>query len=173
VNLLSDRGKRYVLPDMDVVRRKIELIQQHKERGTADAKRRLLSFLADESWHVREAAVAALGDVGGVPVQDLQELASSGLWYSRAAAIQVFGLVGGVEVVPLLVRLSSEENRSVKEAAEEALRSISVRVGPDKVAALLDQEAGQPEEVQQEEETPTEEQDREEDPAVDETGDRS
>ena len=138
MNYSSEKGRRYILPDMDGIRRKTELITQHRERGNADARKRLLSFLADESWHVREAAVNALGAVGGVSAHDLRELAEGGVWYVRAAVAQVLGLTGGVEAVPMLAQLSHETNRSVQEAAEDAIRRISAREGAEKVLALIE-----------------------------------
>jgi len=116
-----------MLPDLDSLKRKMELIAEDKRRGDPEARKRLISFLSDESWHVREVAVRALRGLEGISSKELEHFLEGGLWYSRAAAAQVLGGIGSKEDVSVLSRLASEKNVMVRESAERAIQEISER----------------------------------------------
>jgi len=81
----------------------------------------LLSVLEQESWFLRDQAARALATLGERVVGPLIEYLGSGLWYTRASAASVLGRMGLPVAAEPLTGLLSDANRTVRDAAWDAL----------------------------------------------------
>jgi hypothetical protein len=85
----------------------------------------LLSVLEQESWFLREQACRALVPLGERVVEPLIEYLGSGLWYTRASAASVLGRMGLPAAADPLTGLLSDANRTVRDAAWDALARLA------------------------------------------------
>lgn len=127
---MTDPGDRSTEQFLEQLKRrnldgKRALIQDLRKRQTEKAMEILLDVLQDDSWYLRELAVAALREAGNKAVPGLLAILHGGLWYSRAAAIRALGAVGDGAVVPRLIEVLDESNRTVRDAALAALAEMS------------------------------------------------
>ena len=116
---------------------KREYVRGLEQRRDAEAISLLLECLCDESWYLRQLAEEAFLHLGdeGAPV--LLPLLEQGLWFTRASAAGVLGKLGYPPAVPGLLRLSEDKNRSVAEAAREALLAVGRSSGAVRIAHVL------------------------------------
>jgi len=116
---------------------KREYVRGLEQRRDAEAISLLVECLCDESWYLRQLAEEAFLHLGdeGAPV--LLPLLEQGLWFTRASAAGVLGKLGYPPAVPGLLRLSEDKNRSVAEAAREALLAVGRSSGAVRIAHVL------------------------------------
>lgn len=88
---------------------------------------RLLSVFGDDDWRVRVQAADQLVALGDAAVRPLTRvLRHEPLWGLRRAAVETLARIGGDAVIaPLRLALRDREER-VRQAAEHALRTLSV-----------------------------------------------
>ena len=104
---------------------KQEWIRQLAEQPTADSVDVLLDVLKQESWYLRDQAARALATLGERVVDPLIELLQSGLWYTRTAAASALGRMRLPVAAGPLVELLRDPNRTVRDAARDALVQIA------------------------------------------------
>lgn len=91
----------------------------------------LLSALEQESWYLRDQAARALASLGERVVEPLIEYLGSGLWYTRASAAGTLGRMGLPMAAEPLTLLLSDANRTVRDAAWDAI----VRLAENEIGA--------------------------------------
>ncbi|HTW90105.1 MAG TPA: HEAT repeat domain-containing protein [bacterium] len=84
----------------------------------------LVNCLTDVSADVRRAARTRVAEVGSEAVGYIVPLMQHERWFVRASAAHLLGQLGGDKVVPLLVPALGDRYKTVRDSAEEALRSI-------------------------------------------------
>lgn len=104
---------------------KIDWIRQLAKDPTPDAVEVLLDALEQESWFLRDQAAHALASLGEVVLGPLVERLDSGLWYTRAAAAAALGRMGAPESASALTATLRDPNRTVRDAAWDALAALS------------------------------------------------
>ncbi|HYJ34359.1 MAG TPA: HEAT repeat domain-containing protein [Candidatus Binatia bacterium] len=104
---------------------KIDWIRQLAKDPTPDAVEVLLDALEQESWFLRDQAAHALASLGEIVLGPLVERLDSGLWYTRAAAAAALGRMGAPESAPALAATLRDPNRTVRDAAWDALSALS------------------------------------------------
>ena len=116
---------------------KRDYVRSLEQRRDEEAMSLLVECLCDESWYLRQLAEEAFLHLGdeGAPV--LLPLLEQGLWFTRASAAGVLGKLGYPPAVPGLLRLSEDKNRSVAEAAREALLAVGRSSGAVRIAHVL------------------------------------
>jgi len=85
----------------------------------------LLDVLKQESWFLRDQAARALSTLGEGVIEPLIEYLSSGLWYTRSAAASALGRMGLPMAAAPLASLLRDANRTVRDAAWDALVLLS------------------------------------------------
>ncbi|HEY7728359.1 MAG TPA: HEAT repeat domain-containing protein [Candidatus Eisenbacteria bacterium] len=100
---------------------KLAWIRELAQNPTDESIETLLSVLEQESWFLREQAALALSLMGERVVGPLIEYLGSGLWYTRACAAGALGRIGVPAAAGALVRLLRDANRTVRDAAFDAL----------------------------------------------------
>lgn len=95
----------------------------------------LVELLRDESWFVRDLAAAAVTERGRRLSGEVLGVLGSGLWYSRAIAATVLGRMGAIDAAPPVAALLLDANRTVREAAYDALIALAAAGGERSVAA--------------------------------------
>jgi HEAT repeat protein len=103
---------------------KQEWIRQLAEQPTAGSVDVLLDVLKQESWYLRDQAARALATMGEPVVDRLIEMLEVGLWYTRSSAACALGRMGLPVAAPPLVDLLRDPNRTVRDAARDALVQI-------------------------------------------------
>lgn len=93
--------------------------------GTPESIDLLLSALEQESWFLRDSATRALASMGEDVVEPLIEYLASGLWYTRAAAATALGAIGLPIAAEPLTELLRDANRTVRDAARDALLQLA------------------------------------------------
>lgn len=93
--------------------------------GTPESIDLLLSALEQESWFLRDSATRALATMGEDVVEPLIEYLASGLWYTRAAAATALGAIGLPIAAEPLTELLRDANRTVRDAARDALLQLA------------------------------------------------
>jgi HEAT repeat protein len=104
---------------------KIDWIRQLAKDPTPDAVEVLLDALEQESWFLRDQAAHALASLGETVLEPLVERLDSGLWYTRAAAAAALGRMGAAEAAPALTGTLRDPNRTVRDAAWDALAALA------------------------------------------------
>jgi HEAT repeat protein len=89
--------------------------------GSPESIDLLLGALEQESWFLRDSATRELATMGEEVVEPLIELLQSGLWYTRAAAATALGSIGLPLAAEPLSTLLRDANRTVRDAARDAL----------------------------------------------------
>jgi len=93
--------------------------------GSPGAIDRLIAALEQESWYVRDQATRALGALGDAAVDRLLGMLESGLWYTRAAAAGALGRTGLPVTAAPLTDMLRDSNRTVRDAARDALVALA------------------------------------------------
>jgi len=116
---------------------KREYVHGLEQRRDPEAISLLVECLCDESWYLRQLAEQAFLQLGeeGAPV--LLPLLKYGLWFTRASAAGILGRLGHTPAVPGLLALTEDKNRSVAEAARDALLAIGRSSGAVRIAHVL------------------------------------
>jgi HEAT repeat protein len=104
---------------------KLDWIRQLAKDPTPDAIEVLLDALEQESWFLRDQAANALASLGETVLDPLVERLDSGLWYTRAAAAAALGRMGAPGAAPALTATLADPNRTVRDAAWDALAAIA------------------------------------------------
>jgi HEAT repeat protein len=100
---------------------KLEWIRELARNPTPDSIEVLLDVLKQESWFLRDQAARALATLGESVVEPLIEYLNSGLWYTRTAAASALGRMALPVSAAPLVALLKDPNRTVRDAARDAL----------------------------------------------------
>jgi HEAT repeat protein len=103
---------------------KQEWIRQLAEQPTNGSVDVLLDVLKQESWYLRDQAARALATIGEPVVDRLIEMLEVGLWYTRSSAASALGRMGLPVAATPLVDLLRDPNRTVRDAARDALVQI-------------------------------------------------
>ena len=101
----------------------------------------LLEILCDESWYLRELAIAGLVEAGDLATGPLRHVLASGLWYTRAAAARALGRMGCAAASSEILNLLDESNRTVREAAVDAVQAMSNAGALESLCVALAQES--------------------------------
>lgn len=104
---------------------KIDWIRQLAKDPTPDAVEVLLDALEQESWFLRDQAAHALASLGETVIEPLIGRLDSGLWYTRAAAAAALGRMGAPDAAAALTDTLRDANRTVRDAAWDALAALS------------------------------------------------
>jgi HEAT repeat protein len=112
-------------------------IEELKKQKTPKSISLLLEILCDESWYLRELSIGALVDSGSMSLEPLRGVFASGLWYTRAAAARALGLLGDEPSADGILSLLDESNRTVRQAAVEAVQSLARTAGPGSLCRSL------------------------------------
>jgi hypothetical protein len=108
----------------------IEELRRHQDNRSISL---LLEILCDESWYLRELAIKALVEMGEPARMPLRGILTSGLWYTRAAAVRALGAMGDAATAPHILIMLDDTNRTARDAAVTALKSL---VAAGQTAAL-------------------------------------
>ena len=100
-------------------------IERLARDGSPESIDLLLGALEQESWFLRDSATRALAGMGEEVVEPLIEYLQSGLWYTRAAAAATLGAIGLPLAAEPLTELLRDANRTVRDAARDALLSLA------------------------------------------------
>jgi len=116
---------------------KRETVRDLELRGDPAAIAELVECLRDESWYLRDLSEQALVRLGRRASRELIPLLSQGLWFTRTSAARIIGKIGDGDAVPALFELTSDANRTVGEAAVDALLAIGHQRGSIRLAHAL------------------------------------
>lgn len=100
-------------------------IERLAKDGTPESIDLLLAALEQDSWFLRDSATRALAGMGEEVVESLIDYLQSGLWYTRAAAAKALGDIGLPIAAESLTALLRDANRTVRDAARDALLALS------------------------------------------------
>jgi HEAT repeat protein len=124
----------------------IEIVEQFKSRdiakrtaavaraaghGSPEAVALLVKALQDPSPSLRDRAVDAVCQAGPAALAPLLRLLTGGVWFARASAARVLERIGTAAALPRLLQQCSDGNRSVSQAAAQAVTAIVARCGED------------------------------------------
>jgi HEAT repeat protein len=112
-------------------------IEELRRQKTTRAVSLLLEILCDESWYLRELAIGALVETGQPAIEPLRKCLNEGLWYTRAAAARALGRLGDGKSAGEILALLEESNRTVREAAVDAIQKLVATAGTDSLCAAL------------------------------------
>lgn len=107
-----------------------------QELRTPEAAALIIKAMQDQSWALREYAIAKAVQLGTMMVPPLCRLLKSGVWYSRAAAVQALDSIGDVRALPRLLPLAGDTNQTVARAAKAAMAHLAAKAGPEILAEL-------------------------------------
>ena len=116
---------------------KREYVRGLEQRRDPEAISLLVECLCDESWYLRQLAEQAFLQLGEEGARVLLPLLDQGLWFTRSSAAGVLGKLGFSPAVPILLELTEDKNRSVAEAAREAVVAIGRSQGAVRIAHVL------------------------------------
>jgi len=116
---------------------KREYVQGLERRADSEALSLLVECLCDESWYLRDLAEQSFLRLGEDAAAVLLPLLEQGLWFTRTSAAGVLGRKGYGPAVPGLLRLTEDSNRTVADAAREALVAIGRQRGAVKIAWMV------------------------------------
>ncbi|HTY08058.1 MAG TPA: HEAT repeat domain-containing protein [Candidatus Edwardsbacteria bacterium] len=114
----------------DITRRMAAVSRAAEHRGP-EAIALLVKALQDQSPSLREHAVAAICLAGPAATAPLLRLLGGGVWFARAAAARVLERIGTAEALAPLLRQCGDANRSVAQAAGQAVNAVVARCGQD------------------------------------------
>jgi len=100
-------------------------IERLARDGTPESVDLLLAALEQDSWFLRDSATRALATMGEDVVEPLIDYLQSGLWYTRAAAAKALGAIGLPIAAEPLTALLRDANRTVRDAARDALLQLA------------------------------------------------
>ena len=113
---------------------KREYVRDLANRDDGEAVSLMVECLCDESWFLRDLAEQAFPKLGDRGAAALLPLLEAGLWFTRVSAARVLGKMGYRPAVPGLLRLAEDLNRTVADAAREALVQIGHQHGAVRIA---------------------------------------
>ncbi len=116
---------------------KREYVRGLEKRRDSEALSLLVECLCDESWYLRQLAEQAFLNLGSEGAPLLLPLLEQGLWFTRVSSAGILGKLGHAPAVPGLLRLTEDENRTVAEAAREALIAVGRSSGAVRIAHVL------------------------------------
>jgi HEAT repeat protein len=131
------QGKTYDALNTRSLAAKREYVHGLAQRRDAEAISLLLECLCDESSYLRQLAGQAFLHLGDEGAAVLLPLLEQGLWFTRASAAGILGKLGYPPAVPGLLRLAEDKNRTVAEAAREALLDVGRSSGAVRIAHVL------------------------------------
>jgi HEAT repeat protein len=130
-------GKSYDVLNTRGLAAKREYVRGLAQRRDPEAISLLVECLCDESWYLRQLAEQAFMDLGDEGALVLLPLLDQGLWFTRTSAAGILGKLGYAPAVPGLLTLTEDKNRTVAEAAREALLAIGRSSGAVRIAHVL------------------------------------
>jgi HEAT repeat protein len=104
---------------------KMGWIRQFAQNPTEESVGVLLEALEQESWFLRDQAARVLATLGEPVAGALIEHLSHGLWYTRASAASALGRMGFPVAAGPLTQLLKDPNRTVRDAAWDALVALA------------------------------------------------
>ena len=116
---------------------KREYVRGLEQRRDTEAMSLLVECLCDESWYLRQLAEQGFMNVGSEGAPLLLPLLEQGLWFTRTSAAGILGKLGYPPAVPGLLRLTEDKNRTVAEAARDALLAVGRSSGAVRIAHVL------------------------------------
>jgi len=116
---------------------KREYVRDLANRDDGEAVSLMVECLCDESWFLRDLAEQAFPKLGDRGATALLPLLEEGLWFTRVSAARVLGRMGFRPAVPGLLRLTEDANRTVADAAREALIAIGHQGGAARIAHAI------------------------------------
>ncbi len=131
------QGKTYDALNARGLTAKREYVRGLEQRRDPEAISLLVECLCDESWYLRHLAEEAFLHLGEEGAAVLLPLLEQGLWFTRSSAAAVLGQLGYAPAVPGLMALAEDRNRTVAEAAREALLAIGRASGAARIAHEL------------------------------------
>ena len=131
------QGKTYDALNARGLTAKREYVRGLERRRDPEAISLLVECLCDESWYLRQLAEQAFLHLGEEGAAVLLPLLEQGLWFTRTSAASILGRLGYAPAVPCLMRLGEDGNRTVAEAAREALVAIGRSSGAARIAHVL------------------------------------
>ncbi|KPJ60770.1 MAG: hypothetical protein AMJ46_04680 [Latescibacteria bacterium DG_63] len=106
------------------IEEKARVISELKSKRDEASIKELVEKLGDDSWHLRELAGRALGEIGQEVQHHVMEILPGALWYSRACAAEILGNVRSRAALGCLIDLLEDSNSTVRESASKALLQI-------------------------------------------------
>lgn len=134
---MHGQGKTYDALNARGLTAKREYVRGLEQRRDPEAISLLVECLCDESWYLRQLAEEAFLHLGEETAPVLLPLLDQGLWFTRSSAAGVLGKLGFAPAVPGLMALAEDKNRTVVEAALEALLGIGRANGAPRIALEL------------------------------------
>ena len=123
---------------------KKEYVRGLEQRRDPEALSLLVECLCDESGYLRDLAALTFRRLGPSAAPALLPLLDQGLWYTRTTVSAILGDLGVRDAAPGLLRLTSDANRTVAEAAFDALVAIARAGGATRVGWELQRLAPEP-----------------------------
>ena len=108
---------------------KREYVSELVNRGDEQGLSLLVECLCDESWFLRDLAEQVFPKLGDRGAAALLPLLGEGLWFTRTSAARVLGRMSYRPAVPGLLKLTEDANRTVADAARDALVAIGHQRG--------------------------------------------
>jgi len=131
------QGKTYDALNARGLTAKREYVRGLEQRRDPEAISLLVECLCDESWYLRHLAEEAFLHLGEEGAAVLLPLLEQGLWFTRSSAAAVLGKIGYAPAVPGLMTLADDKNRTVADAAREALLAVGRASGAARIAHEL------------------------------------
>jgi HEAT repeat protein len=131
------QGKTYDALNARSLTAKREYVRGLEQRRDPEAISLLVECLCDESWYLRQLAEEAFLHLGDEGAAVLLPLLEQGLWFTRSSAAGVLGKLGYAPAVPGLMVLAEDKNRTVADAAREALLAVGRASGAARIALEL------------------------------------
>jgi HEAT repeat protein len=131
------QGKTYDALNARGLTAKREYVRGLEQRRDPEAISLLVECLCDESWYLRKLAEEAFLHLGEEGAAVLLPLLEQGLWFTRSSAALVLGQLGYAPAVPGLMALAEDKNRTVADAARDALLAVGRASGAPRIAHEL------------------------------------
>lgn len=119
------------------IAKRMTAVSRAAELATPEAVALLVKALQDQSWSLREHAVACAARAGGAAVPSLVRLLAGGVWFARSSAARVLAATGDARAVAALAEQASDGNATVAREAAAALAAVLSRTGREEALARL------------------------------------
>ncbi len=116
---------------------KREYVHELASRGDDQSLSLMVECLCDESWFLRDLAEQVFPKLGDRGAAALLPLLGEGLWFTRTSAARVLGRMSYRPAVPVLLKLTEDANRTVADAARDALVAIGHQGGGVSIAHAI------------------------------------